>query len=267
MPLPPILLEDDTMIAFDKPAGLAVGAERGGKDRENLLALVQAKYGAGVANVHRLDTAASGVLLCAKTKPALDFLSGQFQSKTAGKKFLALAVLQPPERALRDVAALRAGGEGLPDRFTIELPLRDDERTPGRMRVGTGGASRDSTTEFRVLERFGKFAWLECSPLTGRPHQVRVHLAALGAPVLNDFFYGDREEKLLLSDLKRSYKGRDEEKPLLTRLALHASELTVKHPETREPVTISAPLPAEFEIALKYLRKFGSGPRNTRNRI
>ena len=80
-----------------------------------------------------------------------------------------------------------------------------------------------------------------------------------GAPVLNDPFYGDPEIKLLLSDLKRGYKGRDEEKPLLTRLALHASELTVKHPDTREPVTIRAPLPHEFEIALKYLRKFGRG--------
>lgn len=259
MTLPPILLEDDTMIAFDKPAGLPVAAERGGKGRENLLALVQARYGAGVANVHRLDTAASGVLLCAKTKPALDFLSGQFQSKTAGKKFLALVALQPPERALKDVAALRAGADGLPETFTIELALRDDERNPGRMRVGKGGASRDSVTEFRVLGRFNRFVWLECSPLTGRPHQVRVHLAALGAPVLNDFFYGDREEKLLLSDLKRGYKGREDEKPLLTRLALHASEVTVKHPGTREPVTITAPLPHEFEIALKYLRKFGAG--------
>jgi 23S rRNA-/tRNA-specific pseudouridylate synthase len=86
-----------------------------------------------------------------------------------------------------------------------------------------------------------------------------VHLAALGAPVLNDAFYGDPEVKLLLSDLKRGYKGRDEEKPMLTRLALHAGELTLKHPTTKEPITISAPLPHEFEIALKYLRKFGTG--------
>jgi len=136
--------------------------------------------------------------------------------------------------------------------------LRDDLREPGRMRVGRGQGSRDAVTEFRVLERFGRFAWLECRPLTGRPHQVRVHLAAAGAPVLNDAFYGDPEIKLLLSDLKRGYKGRDDENPLLMRLALHASELTFKHPATREPLTLGAPLPHEFEVALKYLRKFGN---------
>jgi len=78
---------------------------------------------------------------------------------------------------------------------------------------------------------------------------------------LNDVFYGNLETKLMLSSLKRGYKGRDDEKPLIQRLALHASELTVKHPVTREPVTISAPLPHEFEIALKYLRKFSGARR------
>ncbi len=257
MPLPPILHEDDTLIAFDKPDGLPVAKERGSKATENLIALVQAKYGAGVANVHRLDADTSGVLLFAKTKVALDFLSGQFQSKTAQMKYLALVVILPAEGALKDVAALRASPDTLPDAFTIELSLRDDEREPGRLRVGKGRDSRETRTEFRTLERFGRFLWLECRPLNSRPHQVRVHLGALGAPVLNDPFYGDPAIKLLLSDLKRGYKGRDEERPLLTRLALHAGELTVKHPTTREPITITAPLPHEFEIALKYLRKFG----------
>lgn len=257
MPLPPILHEDDTLIAFDKPEGLAVAAERGNKGVENLIALVQAKYGPGVANVHRLDADTSGVLLFAKSKVALDFLSGQFQSKTAQMKYLALATLLPAERALKDVAELRANPDSLPDAFTIELSLRDDEREPGRLRVGKGRDSRETRTEFRTLERFGRFLWLECRPLNSRPHQIRVHLGAVAVPVLNDPFYGDPEIKLLLSDLKRGYKGRDEEKPLLTRLALHAGELTIKHPATREPITITASLPHEFEIALKYLRKFG----------
>ena len=259
MPLPPILHEDDALIAFDKPAGLPVAPERGRKGA-TLIAEVQAKFGAGVANVHRLDTDASGVLLCAKTKPALDFLSGQFQSKTADKRHLALVVLQPADRAVRDLVPLRTGGDlALPDAFTVDLAIREDEHEPGRMRVGGGRDKRDCATEFKVLERFGRFVWLECHPLTGRPHQVRLHLASLGAPVLNDALYGDTTVKLLLSDLKRGYKGRDEEKPLLARLALHANELTVKHPATREPFKVAAPLPHEFEIALKYLRKFGTG--------
>jgi 23S rRNA-/tRNA-specific pseudouridylate synthase len=144
------------------------------------------------------------------------------------------------------------------------------------MRVFKGRGGKDSVTEFRTLERFrganrpvrrragdenrasapASLAFLECRPLTGRTHQLRVHLAAAGAPILNDPFYGDPDITLRLSDWKRGYKGKDEEKPLIGRLALHASELTFKHPAMREPVTLQAPLPREFEIALKYLRKF-----------
>ena len=87
-----------------------------------------------------------------------------------------------------------------------------------------------------------------------------MHLAAAGAPIVNDPFYGPPDIQLLLSDLKRRDKGRDEEKPLIARLALHASELTLTHPVTREPLTLTAPLPHEFEVALKYLRKFAATP-------
>lgn len=261
MALPPILFEDDAMIAFDKPSGLLIAPDRWDKTRENLMDQVHAKLGHGVANVHRLDADTSGLLLCAKTKPALDFLSGQFQAKTVEKKYLAFAVVLPVERAMKVVAPVRDAAGALPEMFTVELGLGEDERQPGRMRVFKGRGGKASVTEFRVLERFGQFVLLECRPLTGRTHQIRVHLAAAGAPVLNDPFYGDPEIKLLLSDLKRRYKGRDEEKPLIARLALHASELTLKHPVTREPVTLRASLPHEFEVALKYLRKFSGKAR------
>jgi RluA family pseudouridine synthase len=237
VPLPPIIYEDDVMLAFDKPSGMLVAPDRWDKQRENLMGLVHDKMGHGVANVHRLDADTSGILLCSKTKPALDFLSGQFQGKTVEKKYLALVVGSPPA-----------------DEFPVELPLGDDERRPGKMRVVRKG--KPSVTEFRVLERFGAFSWLECRPLTGRTHQIRVHLAASGWPILNDAFYGNPEVQLLLSKLKRGYKGRADEKPLLQRLALHASELVVKHPLTKEPTLIKSELPKEFEVALKYLRKF-----------
>jgi len=258
MPLPPILYQDDAMIAFDKPSGLLVAPDRWDKQRENLMGLVHAKLGHDVANVHRLDADTSGLILCAKTKPALDFLSGQFQSKTVEKKYLAFAVVLPAEKAMKVLAPIRDANGTLPDTFAVEVALGEDERQPGRMRVFKGRGGRDCLTEFRVLERFGRIVFLECRPLTGRTHQIRVHLAAAGAPILNDPFYGDPEIKLLLSDLKRRYKGRAEEKPLIGRLALHASELTLKHPVTREPVTLTAPMPHEFEVALKYLRKFSA---------
>jgi 23S rRNA pseudouridine1911/1915/1917 synthase len=279
MPLPPIIFEDDVLVAFDKPSGLLVAPDRWDKTRENLMGLVHAhpRYGHGVANVHRLDADTSGLLLCAKTKPALDFLTGQFQSKTVEKKYHAFVAVLAAERAMKVIAPIRDAAGALPESFKVEIALGEDERQPGRMRVFKGRGGKECVTEFRTLERFrgptrtppkragapqpspvASFAFVECRPVTGRTHQLRVHLAAAGAPILNDPFYGDPDITLRLSDLKRGYKGREEEKPLVGRLALHASELTVRHPTTREPFTLHSPLPHEFEIALKYLRKFAA---------
>ena len=91
--------------------------------------------------------------------------------------------------------------------------------------------------------------------MTARKHQIRVHLSASSTPILNDPLYGD-ETRLLLSEFKRGYKGREEERPLITRLALHASRLTMIHPVTRERMTLAAPLPKDLAVALKYLGKF-----------
>jgi 23S rRNA-/tRNA-specific pseudouridylate synthase len=98
MPFPPVIFEDASLIAFDKPSGMLVAPDRWDKKRENLMGLVHDKMGHGVANVHRLDADTSGLLLCAKSKVALDFLSGQFQSKTVQKKYHAFVVVLPAER-------------------------------------------------------------------------------------------------------------------------------------------------------------------------
>lgn len=256
MPLPPVIFEDDTLVAFDKPAGMPIVPDRPASKRESLMPLVRAKFGETVANVHRVDPDTSGLVLCAKTKPALDFLSGQFQAKTATKKYFALVAILPVERALKSLVSLRDAAGGLPEIFTVDVPLAEDEHQKGRMRVYTGRGGKESVTEFRMLERFGRFAWVECQPISGRPHQLRVHLAAAGAPILNDVLYGDPTVELRLSDLKRGYKGREVEKPMLSRLALHAGELSLRHPTTRELFRLTAPLPRDLEIALRYLRKF-----------
>jgi len=245
MPLPPVLFEDDALIAFDKPSSLSVAPDRRAPAGETLQELVRARLGPDAANVHRLESDTSGLVLYAKTKAALDFLSGQFQSKTVLKIYHALTAGIPPR-----------------DEFTVDLVMKEDEARPGCMCVVKkhGHASR---TEFTVREKFPQpggagFALVECRPQTSRPHQVRLHLAVSGAPVLNDPVYGDATP-LLLSGLKRGYKGGLAERPLITRLALHASGLTFKHPLTRAPLTLTAPLPKDFEVALKYLRKFAAG--------
>ena len=257
MALPDVLFEDEEMIAFDKPSGLLVAPDRWDKKRVNLMGLVHEAMGHEVANVHRLDADTSGVLLCARTKTGLDYLSGQFQSKTVVKLYHAMVAIQEPERVMKVIAPIRDEAGLLPGRFEVDLALDDDEANPGRMRACKRRGGKASLTEFVTLERFRRFAWMECHPKTGRTHQLRVHLAAAGVPILNDPFYGDPEAVLKLSSLKRGYKGRRDELPLIRRMALHASELTNNHPVTKQPVTIRSPLPNEFEVALKYLRKFG----------
>ncbi len=241
--LPPVIFEDECLIAFDKPSGLAVAAERGHPPGENLMHAVQEKMGRDVTLVHRIDADTSGLVLCAKTKVALDFLSGQFQSKTVVKRYAALTVGVPKE-----------------DEFIVDLVIKEDEARPGVMCV-VKKHGKASVTEFSVQEKFpqpggrSSLALVECRPLTGRPHQIRLHLSVSGAPILNDPLYGD-ETRLLLSDLKRGYKGRDDERPLINRLALHAAALTFTHPVSREKTTLSAARPKDFEVALKYLQKF-----------
>jgi 23S rRNA-/tRNA-specific pseudouridylate synthase len=258
MTFPDILYEDELLLAVDKPCGLPVVAGRGGREA-TLVGLVRGRFGQGAANVHRLDTEASGIVLFARTKAALDSLSGQFQSKTVRKGHAALVVVLDGARLAGAPAPERDGAGALPAEFSVDLPLGEDDRRPGAMRVVRGRAGRASVTQVRVLEAFGRFALLECRPVTGRTHQVRVHLAAAGAPVLNDGLYGDPDSPLLLSGLKRGYKGRGEERPLISRLALHAGSLGFAHPGSREPMEIASPLPGEFEIALKYLRRFAGG--------
>jgi 23S rRNA-/tRNA-specific pseudouridylate synthase len=237
--LPPKIFEDDSFIAFDKPAGMPVGG------RVGLMQLVQEQGMRGVVNVHRLEEEASGLVLCAKDKTALDYLSGQFQSKTVTRKYLAIVQIrtEPPVLA---------------DHFAMELSMGPDEARPGFVRAyGRRENGKASRTEFSVRTPFCGYALLECRPETSQLHQLRFHLAQHGAPVVGETAYVEPPAQLLLSALKRGYKGRDEEKPLVGRLALHASELTFRHPVTREPVTLAAPFPHEFEVALKYLTKFG----------
>ncbi|HEY4246187.1 MAG TPA: RluA family pseudouridine synthase [Lacunisphaera sp.] len=246
MPLPPVLFEDEFLIAFDKPSGLPVGTDRKNQQRENLTGMVREKMGEGIANVHRIDEEVSGLVLYAKTKPALDFISGQFQSKTVIKLHHALVV-------------------GIPavDEYTVDFFLKEDEGKPGTVCVVKkhGWACE---TSFTVAAKFPQpagrpgFATVECRPATGRMHQIRVHLASSGTPILNDPLYGEGAQ-LFLSDLKRGYKGRDDEKPLISRLALHAGALTFTHPLSREKMTLTSSLPNDFAVAVKYLEKFASG--------
>jgi 23S rRNA-/tRNA-specific pseudouridylate synthase len=140
------------------------------------------------------------------------------------------------------------------DEGEVDLPLEEIERKPGVMRVGRK-SGKPALTRFKVVERFQGYALLDVFPKTGRMHQIRVHLQAIGTPLLADKVYGDGRG-FYLSDIKPKYNSTGEEKPLLDRTALHAQSITLVHPRTSERVAFSAELPKDMVSVLRYLRKF-----------
>lgn len=245
----PVLFEDDHLLALDKPAGLLSSPDRYDPQRPNLMKLLHAAIAVGkrwtqerhltyLMNAHRLDFETSGVMLLAKDKPTLVTLANLFGSEKPLKKYVALA-------------------QGTPgtDQFEVDARLAPHPVKIGLIRVDPKQGKK-SRTRFAVLEKFSGYTLLRCEPLTGRTHQIRVHLRHVGLPVVGDNLYGGK--KLWLSRLKRDYRlkpGR-EERPLLARVALHAEELTLPHPVTGQTVTITAPWPKDLKVAVKYLRQY-----------
>jgi RluA family pseudouridine synthase len=246
----PILFEDEHLLALDKPAGLLTAPDRYDPQRPNLVELLQAAIAGAkpwarerglnyLMNAHRLDFETSGVLLLAKSKPVLVTLANLFGSEKPLKKYVALVQGTPRE-----------------DQFEVDARLAPHPVKTGLMRVDPKRGKK-SRTKFAALEKFSGYTLLRCEPLTGRTHQIRVHLRQAGLPVVGDTLYGGWP--LLLSRLKRDYRlkpGR-EERPLISRVALHAEELTLPHPVTGERLTITAPWPKDLKVAVKYLRQYG----------
>ena len=191
-----------------------------------------------LSNAHRLDFETSGVILLAKKKEVLVQLADLFGAEKPVKKYVALVQGVPAE-----------------DVFEIDAKLAPHAVRLGYMRVEPKNGKK-SLTKFSVMEKFSKWTLIRCEPLTGRTHQIRVHLKHAGVPIVGDELYGGKP--LWLSRLKLSYrlKPGKEERPLLARVALHAEQLELKHPVTGESVNITAPWPKDFNVALKYLRQF-----------
>lgn len=248
----PVLFEDGDLFAIEKPAGLLTSPDRYDPARPNLMKLLHAgveqqkpwakeRNLTYLANAHRLDFETSGIILLAKNKPALVALANMFGSEKPLKKYVALAWGNPPEK-----------------HFEVDAKLAPHPLKIGQMAVNHKSGKK-SKTQFEVLEQFSDWSFLRCQPLTGRTHQIRIHLKHAGFPLVGDELYGGK--KLWLSRLKRDYRlkqGR-EERPLISRVALHAEELSLPHPVTGETVTIKSEWPKDFRVALKYLRQYGSG--------
>lgn len=201
-----ILYEDKQLLVVDKTAGLLSVPGKQPEHKDSVYTRVQRVH-PEIRVVHRLDMATSGVLLLAKTKAAQSHLNRQFQNRTTNKKYIA-----------------RVWGKLPAQQGEIELPLSCDwpNRPRQHMDFFTG---KPSTTFYRVTEFDGCCSRVELTPHTGRSHQLRVHMQAIGCPILGDKFYAHSE----------AFAAAE-------RLLLHAEYLSVTHPKTEQPIEFSSPV-------------------------
>ncbi len=227
-----IVYEDSDILVVNKAAGMVVHLGAGissGTLVNALLAHISGLSQMGGEQrpgiVHRLDKMTSGLVVVAKNDAAHRRLSDQFKSREVHKTYIALV-----------------HGRVAADSGEITRPVGRDPRRRTRMKAG-GIAPRAALTKYRVLRRIGHFTLLEAMPQTGRTHQIRVHLASLGHPVVGDSTYGAPA---------RLRFGASEE-PTLPRTFLHAAKLAFAHPVTRAPLKFEAPLPGELAAFLAHV--------------
>jgi 23S rRNA pseudouridine1911/1915/1917 synthase len=239
-----VLYQDDCLVVVNKPPGMVVHPARG-HWTGTLAAALQFHFGASLSQlggptrpgiVHRLDRDTSGVILVARGDQAHAKLALQFQNRTIEKEYFALVSGNP--ELDRDVIDRSIGVH--PHQREKMAIRRDDP------------ASRSAQTGYEVVERFVGFAAVRLRPKTGRTHQIRVHLAHIGCPVLCDRQYGGRLQ------ITRGEVRRDPADTLLLlgRQALHARRLRFVHPATGELLEIEAPLPADMQGVLAELRAY-----------
>ena len=233
-----ILFEDDDLVLVNKPPQLLTIPDRYDAEKPSVFQWLTNQYGK-IFTVHRLDKPTSGILCFAKTEAAHAELNRQFREREVSKIYYALVDGIPHPTA------------GIIDQGIAPHPTK-----PGQMMVTNRG--KKSVTHYKTVESFGNASLVEADLKTGRTHQIRVHFAAIGHPLLVDELYGTRAA-FFLSELKlrRFRLGKDqEERPLMTRTSLHAFRLELTHPATRKRLIYEAPLPKDFGAVVKQLRKW-----------
>lgn len=235
----PVLHENAAALVLDKPAGLPTVPARGGGDSVHgrLCAL---RPEDDLRIVHRLDRDTSGCLIVARGLEAARHFDAALRARRVHKEYVALVA-----------------GELAEERQVVELFLGPDPRRPGKVLAAAEPRRgfRAARTEVRVAQRWRGYTLLELLPATGRGHQLRVHLRALGHPIVGDADYGG--EPLLLSRLKPGYKLRRgvAERPLLQRPFLHAAAVRCECPDGTA-IAARAPLPADLQLVLDKLARF-----------
>lgn len=226
-----ICYENDHFLVVNKPPFMASLEDR--NDPQNVQKLAKA-YSEHLSVCHRLDKETSGCLLLAKSAEAYRHASIQFEKRTVKKVYHAIVGGHSEFRDEEVILSI--------------LPLEKGKVVINREK------GKEAITYFSTLENFRQNSLVECRPLTGRMHQIRVHLATLKAPIVNDEMYGG--VPLFLSQLKRNFNlGKEEdERPIMQRFALHAYAITFD--DFSGQVTVKADYPKDFQVLLKQLRKF-----------
>lgn len=229
-----LIFEDESIAVVNKPAGMTVHPGAGIKTGTLVNALLyKCKDLSGIGGkirpgiVHRLDKETSGVMVVAKNDTAHNSLVEQFKTRAVKKKYLALLV-----------------GNIKADSGVIESEI--GRHTTNRIKMSSNTKSgRESVTDWKTLERYGKATLVQAEPRTGRTHQIRVHFSESGYPLLADKVYGFKKPKDDV--IKRATK-------IMGRQALHARALGFKHPATGEHMSFEAPLPEDMEKTMEYLK-------------
>ncbi len=238
-----IVYEDDFILVVEKPAGMIVhpgpSTVRGTLvnalvHHDPNIARVGVVFRPGI--VHRLDGNTSGVMVVAKTNHARLNLVEQFKAKQVRKEYHAMLVGTMPF-----------------DSDYIDLAIGQDPKHKDRMRIDPE-AGKPSSTFYEVIERFENATYARAMPFTGRTHQIRVHLAHIGFPVMADAVYGRRYSQKWYS-MQQSRRDRGEPYPDIGRHALHAHRLTLKHPITDESMEFESPLPDDMRKLLEFYRE------------
>lgn len=227
-----VLYQDEQIVAIDKPAGLPVHATA--RFHRNTLTSVLREHFANEGSeevpilAHRLDRETSGLILLGATKEAAIALKELFRRRQIEKRYLAIVFGEAP-------------GQGV-----IDLPLGPDSASGIRVKMGVDSTGLPARTRYRSLQVRGGFTLLEAFPETGRQHQIRAHLAAVGHPVLGDKLYG-HDPGCFLEFLETGWTESLEQRLVLPRQALHAADVTLPHPISKEKLHLSCPMPADLQ--------------------